>query len=263
MRIYLDHNATTPVRAEVVDAMTEVLRGGFGNPSSTHAEGASARSMIERARAQVAAGLGAQPTEVIFTGGATESNNTVLRGVVGTALERGERPHLIISTVEHPSVLEPCERLEEQGARVTRLEVDGDGLIDLDALDAALAIEDTALLSLIWANNETGVLQPMAEISELAHRHGALVHCDAVQAVGKIPVDIKAWGVDYLALSGHKIGGPQGIGALVRCGDAPLSSFITGGGQEHGGLRVDLDPLQTVVGILGLRPYQVLLDAPE
>src|SRR5262247_3522653 len=171
MRIYLDHNATTPVRAEVVEAMSATLREGWGNPSSTHAEGAAARAAVERAREQVAALVGAAPREVVFTSGASEANNAVLRG----ALASGGRRQVVTTTVEHPSVAEPLRALEVEGVRVRWLPVDGEGRLDPAAVGAALQ-EDTALLSVILANNETGVVQDAAKLSELAHARGVPVH---------------------------------------------------------------------------------------
>ncbi len=222
--IYIDHNATTPPLPEVIAAVCEAMGLIGANPSSIHANGRAALKLIDDARDSVAALVGADPEDVVFTSGGSESNNTVIMGA--------GRRRVLVSPTEHAAVL---KTVLTRSPDCDLIPVDDDGLIDMQELEAMLAADDEpALVCIMAANNETGVLQPMAEISELAHRHGALVHCDAVQAVGKIPVDIKAWGVDYLALTGHKIGGPQGICALVRCGDAPLSSFITGGGQERG-----------------------------
>jgi len=229
MRIYLDHNATTPLREEVLEAMTRVLRDVPGNPSSTHAEGAAARRVVEEAREQVAACLGTSPTGVIFTAGATESNNTVLAAAVGVA----RRP-LVTTAVEHPSVLEPAAVLEKRGRAVVRLAVDADGRVDPDALDEALGdVRVPALVSFIWANNETGVIQPVSELVARARNRGAWVHVDATQAVGKIPVDVTASGVDLLSCSAHKLGGPKGCGALVVRRGIELSPLLAGGPQER------------------------------
>ena len=248
MRIYLDHNATTPLREEVIAEMTAVLRDEYGNPSSTHAEGASARRLVEGARAEVAELLSVSPEEVLFTGGATESNNAVLAGLLRPARAGDTPPHVVISDVEHPSVLEPCERLAAEGVRVTRVPVDGDGLLDRAALTAALAEPDVSLLALIWANNETGVIQPMDEIAAEARARGVPVHVDATQALGKIPVDLSAVAADFLACSAHKLGGPKGSGALVVRGDRELPPLLAGGPQE----RRRRGGTENVAGIVGL-----------
>ncbi len=230
-RIYLDHNATTPLRPEVVDAMAAALREIWGNPSSVYEEGARARAAVDTARAQVAALVGAQPEEVIFTGGATEANNALVAGV-----ERG----LVTSAAEHPSVQAPGEEREAAGLRVTRIPVDGEGRLDLDALEAAVA-EGADLVSLVWANNETGVVQPIDEIAQRIGGRAAL-HVDATQALGKIPVE-GPW--DFLSASAHKLNGPKGVGCLVaRRGVRPL---LWGGGQERG-LR---GGTENVAGIIG------------
>jgi cysteine desulfurase len=232
------------VRDEVVAAMTRVLREGYGNPSSVHAEGSAARAEVEGARLQVASLLGVDPGEVIFTAGATESNNTTLCAVA-PALGRGR--HVVSSSVEHPSVEAPLEDLESRGWRITRLEVDADGLLSAD--DVAEALEpDTALVSLIWANNETGVVQPMADIALRVKARGVPIHVDATQAVGKIPVDLREVPVDWLSLSAHKLGGPKGVGCLVARRDAVFAPLLLGGGQEgrrRGGT-------ENVAGIVGL-----------
>ncbi|MBC8241531.1 MAG: cysteine desulfurase [Alphaproteobacteria bacterium] len=236
--VYIDHNATTPPLPEVIDAVCGAMGLIGANPSSIHANGRAARKLIDDAREAVAALVGAVPEEVIFTSGGSEANNAVIMGA--------GRRRILVSPTEHAAVL---KTVLTRAADSDLIPVDHNGLVDMEGLETLLAeAEEPALVCVMAANNETGVLQPMAEISELAHRHGALVHCDAVQAVGKIPVDIKSWGVDYLALSGHKIGGPQGIGALVRCSQSPLSSFITGGGQEHG-LRAGTENVAAISGL--------------
>jgi cysteine desulfurase len=229
MRIYLDHNATTPVRDEVAEAMVRVLRQVPGNPSSTHAEGAAARRCVEDARDSVAALLGVAPRQVIFTAGATEANNAVLAGAVGRVGRT-----LITTQVEHPSVLEPAASLEKQGHRVVRLPVDAGGVVDPDAVDDALrAAGGPALVSVIWANNETGVLQPVEAIAERARARGAWVHVDATQALGKVPVDLGRIPVDWLSCSAHKLGGPKGTGALVMRSGIELAPLLAGGPQER------------------------------
>ncbi len=233
MRIYLDHNATTPVRTEVVSAMSAVLRDGFGNPSSTHAEGAAARRLVEKARGEVAALLGADPDEVVFSAGATEANNTVLKGLVSMHSAEDAKPEIAISSVEHPSVLEPCEGFEAaRSARVTRIPVDADGQLDRAVLSAALARPGLVLVSLIWANNETGVVLPMAEIAAEVAAAGVPLHVDATQGLGKIPIDLQDVPADFLSCSAHKLGGPKGVGALVVRNGAKLPPLLAGGPQE-------------------------------
>ena len=243
MRIYLDHNATTPLRPEVVEAMATALRERWGNPSSTHAEGAAARAALERAREQVAALVGASPREVIFTSGATEANNMALRGVL--AASRGR--HVVTTTVEHPSVEEPLRALEDEGLTVTRVPVDAGGRLDPEAVAAALR-DDTALLSVILANNETGVVQDAAKLAERAHARGIPVHFDATQAVGKQPVDAVALGADLLSGTAHKLNGPKGSGFLVARTRLPLPALLRGGPQE----RRRRGGTENVAGIVGL-----------
>jgi cysteine desulfurase len=229
MRVYLDHNATTPLRDEVVEAMLPALREHFGNPSSTHAEGAAARERVERARDEVAGLLGTTPGCVTFTAGATEANNSVLQA----ALAAGRGRHLVISAVEHPSVAEPAAALEAAGARVTRVPVDAEGRVDPDAVAGAIA-SDTALVSLIWANNETGVIQPVGAVAERARAAGTWLHVDATQAVGKLPVDLCRVPADFLSASAHKLGGPKGTGCLVAREGLALAPLLRGGPQERG-----------------------------
>jgi len=245
MRVYLDHNATSPLRDEVVEAMLRVLRGVYGNPSSVHEEGRAARAALERARESAAALLGVEAREVLFTGGATEANNTVLLGAL--AIHPGAARHLVTSTVEHPSVEAPLEALERAGWRVTRVGVDSEGLLDLAQLEAALE-RDTALVSMLWANNETGVLQPMAQIAALAHDRGIPVHADATQAVGKIPVDLGEIPVDFVSLSAHKFNGPKGVGCLIARAASAIEPILRGGPQERG----RRGGTENVAGIVGL-----------
>ena len=217
-RAYLDCNATTPVLPEVAVAIAAALAYP-GNPSSTHAEGRAARTALDAARAQVAALVGARPAAVIFTSGGTEANHLALLGV--------SRARVLVSAVEHPSILEAAPEAE-------RLPVDRHGVLRLDALDAALAADRRpALVSLMLANNETGAIQPVAAAAEIAHRHGALLHTDAVQAAGRIAIDLPTLGADLLTLSAHKLGGPQGVGALVLAGEQLLQPMFKGGGQER------------------------------
>lgn len=228
---YLDANATTPPDPAVVEAMLPFLTQHFGNASSSHASGRRARRALEKARGQVAALIHAQPEEIIFTSGATESIASVL--LFGQQ-EWPERPLLIISTVEHAAVVEGAARWEHRGGRVKRVPVDASGHVQLDALKAALEPGKTALVSMIWANNETGVVSPMAEIVALAHEAGALVHADAVQMAGKLPFDVTTVPVDYLSLSGHKMHAPKGVGALFASRRVPFRPLLIGGGQESG-----------------------------
>ena len=222
--VYMDHNATTAVRPEARDAVALVL-ALTGNPSSVHGSGRTARRLVEDARDAVAALVGAEPAWVVFTSGGTEANNLALRVLP-------KRAPILCSAVEHASVLSVMDGIVE-------IPVDGDGVVDLGALEALLAGEDTpALVSVMLANNETGVLQPVADVAALAHEHGALIHCDAVQAAGKMATDFRALGCDLMSLSAHKIGGPSGVGALVVTsgveGDLALIPMLRGGGQERG-----------------------------
>lgn len=203
--IYLDYNATAPLRPEVFRAMQPFLTERWGNPSSSYTFGSKLKSEIEAARRAVAKLVNANSSEVVFTGSATEADNTALNAAL--AAQPCKR-HIITSAVEHSAVLNHCAFLETQGVRITRLAVDAEGMLDLAALDAAFA-EDTALVSLMWANNETGVIFPIAEIAARCRARGVPFHCDAVQAAGKLPIDLKAVPIDYLALSAHKLGGPK------------------------------------------------------
>ena len=216
---YLDWNATAPLRAEAAAAMAEAL-ARTGNPSSVHRWGRAARQAVERARAQVAALVGAAPAEVIFTSGGTEANDLALLGI--------RDRHVLISAIEHDSVREAVRD-------ATVIPVTSTGLVDLAALEALLAAERRpALVSIMLANNETGAIQPVAEAAAIARAQGALLHCDAIQGAGKIPVDFRALGVDLLSISAHKLGGPQGVGALVARDGVSLTALQRGGGQERG-----------------------------
>ena len=228
---YLDANATTPVDARVVEAMQPFLTEHLGNPSASYSAGRLARLAMEKARRQVSMMISAEPEEIIFTSGATESINSVL---VFAQQEWPERPLLIISAVDHAAVMEGAERWERQGGRVKRVPVGADGVVKLEMLKAALEPGQTALVSMIWGNNETGVLAPMAEIVSLAHRAGALAHVDAVQLAGKLPIDVRELQADYLSLSAHKMHGVKGCGALFVSQRVPFRPLLIGGGQESG-----------------------------
>jgi len=238
--IYLDHNATTPLDARVREAMLPYLGAEPGNPSSAHRFGRRARAALDRAREQVAALVGVQPRQVIFTSGGTEANNLALFGLAAM-----ERPGcLALSPVEHPSVIEPARILENRDWALDWLPVDADGRVDVASWEPAA---ETRIVSMMWANNETGVVQPVAELAAKARAAGALVHSDAVQALGKLPVDFGASGAHLLTLSSHKINGPQGAGALIVDPAIDLAPLQHGGGQECG-LRNGTENLAGIVG---------------
>jgi cysteine desulfurase len=241
---YLDHNATTPLLPEVVDAMLPYLREHFGNPSSGHVYGRRARDGVEAARAQVASLIGAGPTEILFTSGGTEANNLAIRG---TATSRPERNHVVTSVIEHPATANPCRLLERRGYDVTWLGVDDTGRVREEDVRQALT-EKTALVSLMHANNETGTIQPIAEVASVVHDGGALLHTDAAQSVGKVAVQVDALGVDLLSIAGHKVYAPKGVGALyVRAGVA-LEPVLRGAGHERG-LRPGTENVASIVGL--------------
>jgi cysteine desulfurase len=242
--IYLDHNATTPQDAAVTRAMLPFFEPGQGNPSSVHGPGRAARGSLEEARAQVAALLGTVNREVVFTSGATEANNLALQGVIAA---RGGSGHLVVSPVEHPSVGAVAAWLEEQGVRVTRLAVDGDGRVDPEEVRRSLR-PDTHLVSVMLANNETGVLQPVAEIGAVTREAGIPLHVDAAQAVGRLTLQVNELNADLLSLSGHKMFGPRGVGALWARSSLVLEPLLRGGGQEFG-RRSGTENLPGAVGL--------------
>ena len=227
--IYLDNNATTRPYPECIEAMYACMRESYGNPSSKHGFGDHARQLMNEARAQVARLLGAQVAEIVFTGGATEANHMAILGALAL---QPEKRHLVVSVVEHPSVLQLARHLETQGVRLTVLPVDAGGCIGLPQLQASLS-EDTALVSLMWANNETGVLQPVEQAAALARARGILFHTDAVQAVGKVPVNMAAIPVDLLSLAAHKFHGPLGVGALFIRKGLKLPPLLLGHQERH------------------------------
>jgi cysteine desulfurase len=244
-RIYLDHNATTPVDPRVVEAMLPVLRESFGNPSSLHWFGQQARAALDQARADVARLVGANPAEIVFTGSGTEADNMALRGAA--AMGRGPRRGVVYSAIEHHAVMNTARALAEEGHPVVTARVGASGLLDLDDL-AAKVDETTAVVAVMLANNETGMIQPLAEVVRIAHARGALVHCDAVQAAGKIPIDVRALDVDMAALSGHKIYGPKGVGVLYVKRGTRLRQWVRGGSQERN-RRAGTENIPGIVGM--------------
>jgi cysteine desulfurase len=243
--IYLDYNGTTPHDPAVIAAMRPFIETEFGNPSSSHWYGIAPKQAVNRARGQVADLLGCRPAEVVFTSGGTESNNHAIGGVARALRDRGR--HIVTTAVEHPAVLEVCRDLEKQGFSLTVVPVDSRGRVDADRVAAAFR-PDTILVSVMHANNEVGTVQPVAEIAALAHQRGSLVHTDAAQSIGKIPVNVDALGVDLLSLAGHKLYAPKGIGALYIRGDTPISRFCHGAGQE-GGHRAGTENVPWIVGL--------------
>ena len=243
--VYLDYNATTPVAPEVADAMEPFLRTHFGNPSSAHAYGRQAREAVDQARKHVAALIGADESEIVFTGCATEANNLAIFGIAKAL--RTKRRHIITSAIEHPAVMQPCLQLQDEGWDVTIVPVDGDGRVDRDNLSRAVR-NDTALVTIMHANNEVGTLQEIADIANMAHARGALVHTDAAQSVGKVPVDIGALGVDLLTIAGHKFYAPKGVGALYVRRGTPIAPTIAGADHERG-LRPGTENVPAIVGL--------------
>lgn len=246
-RIYLDHNATTPVEPAVVEAMLPYFSGDFGNASSIHTSGQRARAAVETAREQVATLLNAQPQEIVFTSGGTESDNHAIFGMAQATLPGGSKVHLITTSIEHEAVLNACQALEKQGFAVTYLRVNRDGLIDPDELRRAIRPE-TALISVMHANNELGSVQPMAEIGNIAAEADVYFHTDAVQSAGKLRVDVKALQLDLLSVSGHKFYGPKGVGALFIKSGTQIRQFLYGGHHQRG----HRPGTENVAGIVGI-----------
>jgi cysteine desulfurase len=253
-RVYLDFNATTPVEPEVLDAMLPYFSKEFGNAASIHTPGQRSRSAVETARAQVAALMGARPQEIVFTSGGTESDNHAIFGIVSSSFASftsstslTSSPHIITTAIEHEAVLNACQALEKEGARVTYLPTDREGLIDLDELRHAINAE-TILITIMHANNELGTVQPLEEIGRVAKAADIYFHTDAVQSAGKIPIDVNAMGLDLLSLSGHKFYAPKGVGALYVRGGTRLRQLLYGGHHQRG-FRPGTE---NVAGIVGL-----------
>ncbi|MBN1326512.1 MAG: cysteine desulfurase, partial [Candidatus Cloacimonetes bacterium] len=243
--IYLDYNATTPLDEEVIAAMEPYFRNLFGNPSSNHWFGVQARKAVEKARSQVAILLNCDPEEIIFTSGGTESNNLALKGIALALKSKGN--HIITSAIEHPAIMEVCDHLSKQGFRITYLPVDDTGLISCTDLEQKITPE-TILISIMHANNEVGTIQPIAEISKIAHKHGIVLHTDAAQSAGKISVDVNKLGVDLLSLAGHKLYAPKGIGALFIKSGTRLAKIMHGADHEHN-LRAGTENTMEIAGL--------------
>lgn len=244
-KIYLDHAATTPVRQEVIDAMMPYFTQNFGNPSSVYQMAQINKKAVDEARETIARYIGSTTNEVFFTSGGSEADNWAIKGIAEAYKQKGN--HIITTKIEHHAVLHTCEYLEKNGYEVTYLDVDADGMIALDALEAAIK-DTTILISVMYANNEIGTIQPIKEIGAIAKAHGVLFHTDAVQAVGHVPIDVKEQNIDLLSLSAHKINGPKGVGALYIRRGLKITNLIHGGAQERGRRA----GTENVAGIVGL-----------
>lgn len=244
-RIYMDNAATTRVKDEVFEAMLPYFKEMYGNPSSIHSFGREAKKAVEYARGQVARAINAQKEDIYFTGGGTEADNWIVKGAAFGQRRKGN--HIITSAIEHHALLHTCQWLEKQGFRVTYLPVDGDGLVNPEDLEKAIT-KDTILVSIMFANNEIGTLQPIAELSRIAHAHGAIFHTDAVQAVGAVPIDVQAMGIDALSMAAHKFYGPKGVGALYIRRGVRIDVNQQGGAQERS-RRGGTENLPGIVGM--------------
>jgi len=240
--IYLDNAASTQIHNDVLDSMLPYLKEQYGNPSSIHRHGRLSKKAIEKARKQIASLINADPSEILITSGGTESNNTALVGVT----MKNPNGHLITSSIEHDAILEPCKKLTKNGFVVDYLPVDSFGVVDLSNLENHIS-EKTNLVSIMFGNNEIGTIQPISQIAKICHDHKVLFHTDAIQAVGKIPIDVKKLGVDLLSISSHKLYGPKGVGALFIKNGIDIDPIILGGGQEHG-LRSGTENVANIVG---------------
>lgn len=249
--IYLDNAASTKISDNVLDSMQPYLKDQYGNPSSVHRYGRMARKAVEKARRQVASLINADSSEILITSGGTESNNMAIRGVMSFSSRvytqsKSSRGNLITSSVEHDAVLEPCRQMSVQGANVTYLPVDKFGTVSLSDLACNIS-KDTRLVSIMFGNNEVGTIQPIAEIAKICNKSRVLLHTDAIQAVGKIPIDVKDLGIDLLSISSHKLHGPKGVGALYVRNGVDMDPVILGGGQEHG-MRSGTENVAGIVG---------------
>ena len=240
--IYLDNAASTPVHTEVLEEMIPFLQDQFGNPSSIHKYGRSALRAIQNARKQIAYLINAEPKEILITSGGTESNNTALFGMAHA--KKGN--HIIISSIEHDAILEPCKILEKEGFDITYIPVNDTGLVNPKDIENSIS-EETCLVSIMFANNEVGTIQPIQKISEICHQKNIVFHSDAVQAIGKIDLDVKKLGIDLLTMSSHKINGPKGVGAFYIRNGIEIRPYIYGGGQEHG-MRSGTENVASIVG---------------
>jgi cysteine desulfurase len=246
-RIYMDHSATAPMAPQVLEAMLPYFSEKFGNASSLHSFGREAKEALEECREKVAGLLGADPEEVIFTSGGTESDNLALKGIAYRSREKGLGNHIITTAIEHPAILETCRKLENQGFSITYLPVTREGLIDLEVLESAIR-EETILISVMHANNEIGTIQPLEDIGKIAKEKEIYFHTDAVQTAGKIPIDVQKMELDLLSISAHKLYGPKGIGALYVRKGTRLDSIIQGGGHERN-LRSGTENIPGIVGL--------------
>lgn len=243
--LYFDNSATTRIKREVLETMLPYLSNEYGNPSSMYTLGRSAKRVIESARTDVASLINANSNEIFFTSCGSESDNTALKGIANFNKEKGN--HIITSKIEHPAILNSCKSLEKQGFRITYIDVDEEGFINLEQLEKSIT-ESTILISIMFANNEIGTVEPIKEISEIAHKHGIIFHTDAVQACGNVLINVKELGIDMLSMSGHKLNGPKGIGALYVKKDIEFESFMDGGHQERG-KRAGTENVASIVGL--------------